>query len=545
MKRLFWLIVILIVVSACNSSRVLMDRAEGVMQCAPDSALTILQSIPEKSLIGSASKARYHLLSEIARDKNGLPLDSSLAVSVVRYYEEQGSADDQMKAWMYLGRYHRRKKNYEQAIICFSHAEERMNEAAENDYKGLVNSWLGELYRIQRDYATEIGYEERSVREFEAASDSVNLRISLAYLALANQRNQSWSASDSLYEQVLPTLSDDTLSYSVFLSFYAQSKVLRSESEADPSGAISLLRTKQELTDNKLSLTDMCVYALSSALLGDDATCDSIMHTIDQLDADVQKEAAYMKYRIARIRKDYREALGLLEDTYVQQDSLITQLLSESLTRGVKNHFEEESLRQQELLRRHRLLAILILSVLLLLAVGAYSILYFRKRRQIEEKDRMLRIAEETNRMLEQSLSQNDLRKRYAEVYKKQYQAVGALCDSYFSRSEGIDNKKELVYTKVSNLLAYISEDESLHARFEEQVNQEMDGIMEHLRTDLGGLSPVDARTLCYHLVGFSTVTIATILATSPSAVYTRLSRIRDRISKSNSVNKEHYLAII
>lgn len=527
------------------------------MRSRPDSALTILRGIPYNKLTGAAEKARYCLLLEAALDKNDLPLDSVLAANTVRYYSKHGSPDDKMKSWMYLGRYYRRQKNFKQAAISFSHAESFANLAADRQAAGLVYSWLGELYRLQQDDTRDLHYEALSARAFQDAGDSANFNISRAYLALAFQRRQQWALSDSLYEQVLPALSHDTLASSVFISYYAQSKVIRPDGDVDPAYAIALLDRKQDVFGRDWDLTDVSVYALASAMLGDNATCQMLLDLIDRQPLAVQEQASYIKYRIARFRKQYDIAIPLLEATYVRQDSLVSDLLSQSLAQLLKNHYETEALLRQEQLKHQRTWTAFTLMLIVIAAIGACLVLLFRKRQQLAEKDRLLRLSEETNRMLDETLRQHAekeqgveatraiLRQRYADMYKKQYEAIGSLCDSYFSQEYSLENRKDRVYAKVSNLLAYISEDKSLHARFEEQINREMDDIIRHLRQDLGELSETNSRVVCYHLIGFSPNTIATILNTSPNAVYIRLSRLRDRIQQLDSQSQERYLGLI
>ena len=461
-----------------------------------------------------------------------------------------------MKAWMYFGRYFRRRNNFTQASICFSHAETLAQESTDHHARGLVYSWQGELYRIQRDYATELEYEEKSVREFTAAADSSNRLLSLAYLALALQRNQQWARSDSLYEQMLPALIQDTLCASVFLSYYAQSQVLRPDETANPEKAVSLLEMKQGL-DLPLSLTDVSFQALAMAQRGDTGSCQHLLEILDRQGPEIMEQASYIRYRIARALGQYDRAIPLLERTYVRQDSLVTQLLSQSLAQSLKNHYETESRQQQEHLERLRLRTLLLFFLSASASICVFVWISARKRRQLEEKNRMLRLAEEANKMLEVALqekaqsaqdpgaAQAELRRRYAEMYKKQYLAIGSLCDSYFSPDSSLEQRKERVYAKVSSLLAYISTDMTLHARFEEQVNQEMNNILSDLRKDLGNLKENDSRVLCYHLVGFSTSTIANILGTTPNSVYIRLSRLRDRIQKLDSPRKEFYLQVI
>ena len=50
-----------------------------------------------------------------------------------------------------------------------------------------------------------------------------------------------------------------------------------------------------------------------------------------------------------------------------------------------------------------------------------------------------------------------------------------------------------------------------------------------------------DARFICYSIVGFDTNTISMLLGISPANVYTRRSRLKDRIRHLESPYKDQY----
>lgn len=89
-----------------------------------------------------------------------------------------------------------------------------------------------------------------------------------------------------------------------------------------------------------------------------------------------------------------------------------------------------------------------------------------------------------------------------------------------------------------------ITQDDEKYSRFEYQVNRYLNNVVEHLKSDLGKtgiVTDMDARFICYSIVGFDTNTISMLLGISPANVYTRRSRLKDRIRHLESPYKEQY----
>ena len=132
----------------------------------------------------------------------------------------------------------------------------------------------------------------------------------------------------------------------------------------------------------------------------------------------------------------------------------------------------------------------------------------------------------------------------YAVAYKEKYSAIGELCNAYLSSKNRTD-KKEVIYRRVEKLIAYISEDDKLHKRFEDQINKDLDNMITYLREDFGESYENDSRFICYWIVGFGPEMISTILGLSLSNVYTKKSRWRERIKKLDSPHREEYLRML
>lgn len=471
--------------------------------------------------------------------------------------DQRGSLQEQALTWTMLGRCYLNQPDYNRAIVCYSKAESLLDKNVDYQLEGVLHSDISETYRQTHDYLRALHYAESSVAAFSEAGDSSSFYLSLAALAAVHQKLLHWHQADSLFSLALPHLTPFPAAVRYYISLYAEGKMVCGEADLDPWGALDLLYKKREVLQGEWSSQDYAVGAFAYAMLHLDQTCDSLLAAIRRQPDSLQRESAYLQYRIALFRNDPAEALRLAEEVLKEKDRKTTQMMAGSLSQTLQNYYADEVVERQKEIQQMRAKGLSILFALLLGATLLYFCFERRRRIQLAEKDRILRLSEESARILEEAnanlkrqahtteLSQASLRKSYAQMFKKQYVALGALCDSYFYPQSSKMERAERVLTKVENLLAYISEDDVLHSRLEEQIDNELGGIMTQLRQDLGPLPKTDARVLCYHILGFRASTISTILNSSPNAVYIRLSRIREKITHLETPNKERYLQVL
>lgn len=121
---------------------------------------------------------------------------------------------------------------------------------------------------------------------------------------------------------------------------------------------------------------------------------------------------------------------------------------------------------------------------------------------------------------------------------------MGELCKIYLGLNDRSD-KKEVIYYRVEQIISEINGDNNLFDKFESRINQDLNGILVHMKKDLGIADKKDERFICYLIAGLDSQTIAMLLNLSVPNVYTKRSRLRERIRKLNSPYKDDYLLVI
>ena len=527
--------------SSCASRQTTarLDDVETYIQSRPDSALATLRAIDTTTLTSRSLRAHYALLLATALDKNWIDTtDVNVVMPAVAYYDKHGTDDQKMRAHYYLGRIQQNGRDPNSAIISFTLAE-RASEGSEDDgFKGLIEMALADIYRKAHLMEKARDCIESGAEHFRKANDTAHYHLTSGLLAICYQEMREWITADSLYREGIERAVNDTSAMRMFLAHYAAFKVI--QPDADPKGAISLLTRLYSEYKQPLPPKEYSIYAYASDLLGDHKTCDAMLKVLRNLPEERRKDSRYCEYLIAKSRGDYEQAVDLATAIYGEQDKKVDQLLNNSVTQVLQNYFQNQYAKTEQRAQILRLVfAVAILSLLLLLGLIVFMV--NRKR----EKERLAAdLLRQSNSELKEQYK--SLQQSYANLFKDQFDAVNELCKTYLkTQGKTEETRKTAIYGKVKDIIAFIGEDKKQHALFEEQINRDLDDIVAHLKADLGNVSDEDSRFICYTIAGFDTNTVATLLNLSVSNVYTKRSRLRERIRKLDSPHKEQYLRVI
>ena len=557
------LLLSLIASSCCNREYIAkLNMAESIMGVHPDSALVLIQSIDESPLHSDAIMARYSLLHAMALDKNYIDTtDVTVIMPAVDYYRRHGTPDERLRTYYYLGRIQENAGDLNSAAVTFSIGERAADEATDIQTKGLLYMAFADIYNKTRNRAKEEEYVKKGIKAFETAGDTKHSNLSSGRLAIVYYSGQEWQKADSLFSVGIEQAKGDTVAMAVFLSNYARLKVV--QPEQDPLGSLALLQRLRVDYKRPLSLTDYGVWAYAASLSGNQQTCEQIENQLKKLDENNKQTILYWLYRIEQQRGNYEKALEYNIESDAYNAKLVDSFLFDSIGQTLQSYYSaegEKSKRDAHILKLEFLLIALGLCLTFLVVLSYQKHKRDKREREVE---RLLIIGEESNRLLTEA-NENlqdqvnslqisaselkktlmDLRKVYVSTYKDKFSAIGELCNAYIYSNKRTD-KKEFLVRKVEGLIAYISDDDKLHMRFENQINKDLNNIIKHMKADLGDIDKKESRFICYCIVGFDPEMIGTILGLSISNVYTKKSRLKERIKGLDSPYKEEYLRML
>ena len=194
------------ITGACvNDSKVeaLLDNADTLVKDYPDSVLAILDSMNEEIMdCPKSQRMRYELLRADAQNKAYVDFTTdSVMKEVVGYYDDQGAANQRMKANYLLGCTYRDMGESPLALEYYQKAVECADTTAEDcDFYNLASVYgqMAELYRKQ--YLAENALEAYRLYEYASIknNDSLNAVLSLVYRSSIFQ-NYYNDKDDSVY----------------------------------------------------------------------------------------------------------------------------------------------------------------------------------------------------------------------------------------------------------------------------------------------------------------------------------------------------------
>lgn len=528
------------------------DSLESIIFDHPDSVLKALEKIDTSLLRTDAMKARYSLLHATALDKNYIDTtDVSLIMPAVEYYKKKGTPEQKLKVFYQLGRIQYNAGDLNNAALSFTLSEREAAQTTDEATKGLLYMTFSEIYNRINNSEKELEYIKRGINAFKSCGDIGHASISDGRLAVYYLSQQQWEKADSLFKAGITMARKDSMVTALFLSYYSKMKVL--QSNPDPNGAVTLLEEKHASYHQALSLEDYGVYAYAAALNRDFKVTDMILDSLR--DQGLIEDSALLFYRsqIEALRDNYPDAIALLSRAYDEDLKEINLKLSHSVAQSLQDYYarESETIREKERNKLFFMGAGSLIAIMLVITLLFYS--RSKSSKKQHELDRLLNLAEESNRLLQSDLmsisnqyeesvfKQKRLRERFVEIYKERFTPLGDLCKTYFSVKDRPD-KQEVIFRRVESLIGFINSNEKLHAEFESQIDKDLNNIVSNITRDLKITDDEKRHFICYIIAGFEPRLISDLLGISLANYYTKKSRLKDRIELLDSPHKEEYL---
>ena len=580
--RTIAVVAIIVFVSSCASKEAkrIMDTADAVMWTRPDSALAVLESIDTLSLKTRAQRARYSLLYTMALDRNHRDIpDLRIIKPAASYYERHGSNDDRMKMYFYLGVAQYDTGDPEAAITSYLRAKEYSSRSDNLVFRGIISSSISDVYLWNNNNSESILYCKEACDYFVQAKDSFRLWNTTGLLANRYSNIRDWAKADSLYSIFFSQPIRDTSIYARQLLNLAWNNIFKPGS--DPHESIDLFRKATGEFGGTPSLSDYCVYAYASEIIGDYDTANDLIRQLENVDSS-STILKIWKYRIFKRRGDYKDALVCLEQSIDDRDSEVLETVGQSVALAQSDYYESKSLLLDKDRRLQRQMKWMIFLIALLVVASGLGIYSKRKKiwqRQVEEmsfindevsqrlneallseKEHLRSIdslasanelAEKNIQTLSEKLSSAaekeqvlmGLRAKYVQANKRRYAQLNVLCRQYLESPNASRNGKDKIYAEVKKILAIL--DEPNQKELESMLDDNLDGIMTKLRAAIPDATEKDFRFISFLILGFDTKTIARMMDYNVNTVYTKRYNIKEKIARLNDENKALFSELI
>lgn len=591
-KILYFLILLFILpfLPSCSGheARIRMDMADSVMNRDPDSALVILRSIPERAHARGEISARYNMLLTEARYKaDSLPLDDSIIRISVDYYEIHEDGHNAARARYLAGITDYTNDRYSPALVNFLRAEKFAEQSTDTMLCGLIYRSIGDSYNRFYEVNTALEYHKKAYDFFKKAqatnyADYQLIEIASLYIDLRNFPKAIQYAE--LAEKRANETNDSNI---LFLSQVAKGNAYLRSNEKEKAIPIYL-----NISTSNPNFTENNYMSLGQVylLMGDTTAAMECNSHITTIEPGVN---AILINKLINEKK-YKEALKIMLTTYDIIDSVTYSIWTRNNIGVINEYYKNEDTKssitiQSEKRKKTGLGIIFSLLILLIIAVYIIRISYLKKklisslleanilkqeinkqkevnktfyseleknlekishlekeRNELSEKniDMIKSLDNSENNVIESRLRLMAMREEATSLIASRFTLIDDLLSEYYSyRDTKIE--KEKLYAKVKKALDDFISDPDMIDTIEKKIDLNLDNLIHKFKKDFSNLSISNIQLYIYMVLNFSPRTIAILQNTTPETVYSRKSKLKNRIRKSGFDNSELYLSYI
>ena len=600
MKQILPICLFLLLVTSCKERpevSATLDRAEELMESAPDSALTLLQTLDTETFRKRSTHARHALLFTQAQDKNYIDETNDSLISIaVDYYRQHGDVRSRFLSLYYNGRVLTNAGDHLNAMLAYAEAKELVEELRDNYYTGLLYTQLGNLYREFYDFPKSLEAYRMAEKHYQIAGKELHGLYAIMDQSSICRNLNDYAMSDSLLQLVLRkaensenhTLMNYVMS-SLVMQYVEQNRM--QEAKSMYHSILAKFGIEDKTSAFLSSVVSICLsdgqYDEAERVL--QLSWDKAENADDSVACHLAASEMY------RSRNQYDKAFQEQTDGVLMQNQIVTRNLEQPVLTFQHNYLEQELKHETFKREMHRKLNLFILLFLITFIGGIGYFLQKRVRQYYRERFRQRmhclweeviareeiihRRLESLNHEMEQkeklshqSISNLEEDLRLHEIafdkYKRKYEKHIAklekdkldyqqrhvqLCQTYFKTLDKIFNVYNYNYYKQElkeddmlklfmNLAEKYTKGEKGYNLLENTINEQMDNIMMHLRLEVCLPEEAYYRQACFLFAGFSGNTIASLLNITPNAIYKRKLKIIEEIEKENTTHSAFFL---
>lgn len=541
MRQLYLLILIAIAASiwgcADHRAEATLDRAEALVETAPDSALTLLNESVDAGRLsrGSELQARYALLMTQTLDKNYIDVtdDSLISIATSYYSRHRDDLRRLMLAQYYHGRVKYNAGDHSDAIAMFHKAYEAADALGDNFWVGLSCREICRIYYETSNCAEGIYFAKLAFEDMRKTGKHGH-----TYSIMTKLINAYYDKSEYEQGMKLNLQLQDSLKLHPSPRYEREMHALLGKGYQlleDYDKAIPHL--KKACSMPGANARDTAYLGRAYAKLG---KIDSAKVIMQQLMYDNDCVTAELKSEVYQITGDYKNAYKYLQ-CYVQGvNSQYEALLNNDIPHVVTNIVRDDrkSVRNELSTNRTRFSIIIVILLLAVIIGSSFGIrFYIKQRRKIA---RNMVIADELRVILK--ATEENVSDTIDKLLAKQFCDIDALIKKYYEISDKQELRKQ-ISKAVENIIDSLSNRTDKIKTIEDQINNTRNNILSHFKSEFPSIKDADYMLFLYSILGFSSNAIVILLKEENiESVYNRKARLKTKIKRSGSPNADKYL---
>ncbi len=158
-------------------------------------------------------------------------------------------------------------------------------------------------------------------------------------------------------------------------------------------------------------------------------------------------------------------------------------------------------------------------------------------------KEEIFTLVEKLTTLEREEDTMSNLQEKHIQAKRSMYLRLKNLCYQYFVSEKSSKIGKNLLYSEVKSLFRIL--EDSSQKNLEQSLDENMDGVMSRLRSDLPELTESDLRIIALCILTLDAKTIARITGYSVSTIYNKRYYLREKILSLSNEEKEFFLKVI
>ena len=544
-----WLVACMALMVACSSREALrsMERAEQLLEEAPEEALRVMEGVDGEALRTEEDRARYALVYSEACYYNYIDVDvDTLTQSIMDYYLESDDHNHRARAMFQHAVVAYNGGELAEAIVALTEAEESLAKRANRKLEGAVQRLKGNIYSegclylnaydayvAAREIYAELGLEEHvQFLDYDIGGTLIQLRrMEEAKVTLERVLDYAIGVEDA---SLVCAVAHELLDLSIYLDDY------------------DMCREYVELFEREgvLLYGEPHFVCAKAMLVAHDGGLEEALALVDEAEAmedDLEwADVEYARYIIHRNVGDGEGALYWQEQSVNAQDEMLLQVIEQPVlnveVEKLRSDLDAE-LRERELVRERNAMIYVVVAVVVVAVVVALG-LYARYR--IRRKDSEIASYIETIESLRTDIERipRDMASSITALYRDRFSELNELCDIYYDHS-GSSRHKSLVFNKVLETIETIKGDSSRIDELGAMVDNYRDNALQRLKSVLPRISERDYRVALYAFAGFSNRAIALFIDSDPVAVSKIKYNIKSKLKGVEAADCEQLIALL
>lgn len=533
MKHLLFAMLLLFA-GACSrpDDAPVLRRAGELLELHPDSALMLLQDVDAGELSRSDAALYAILLSRALDIAQADIAANSIIAPAIAYYDEKRDPLHYAMSRYYLGLVYFHSGSHARSLVTLLGAHDAAKEAGSDFWAAMTARGIADNYCRMLNAPEEKKYRYVSYDYFEKSGHRLHALYEMLDLGIGLHNHEEYDKATGVFRQVRDSaeISGNASLESEVLrclgrSLYASGKYRESIE------VYRLLDTKYELDER-----DVAFMGLGYANEGD---LSAAQRVADEFSKNGECDPL-LAVRIYSMVGDTVKAYEALEKLYYDTEKLLSKVTSQNISGSITDYYSKDKELREAEFQKTRLRSGLMVACALLVcvALGAYIIIY-RKRKE-EKLSHALMMAQELkdayfSKEEECSVAQDTIRR----LMQSRYDVFDNFCKAYFESRTG-----DIPYAKltrvINDMVRSLREGTEEYDKLERYANDNFDGVMEKLKTDLPNLKKADCSLFLFSVFGFSINTIAAILGEDRvTTVYDRKKRLKRKLKE---LGEEKYL---